>query len=252
MLVSEAGAMGPVAYTTLVIPSILAATAGFMVVFVVAGQVFLDVYEVAAFDVEVLDFLIAVPLGVLGAVLAACVGLSFMTMKRVSAPLVRFQVARSTVGGLVLGLIAFAFPLTLFSGSDQLGVAIDDAETLGAGLLLAVVVAKILSLALSVSMGFIGGVIFPMIFIGGTAGTALHQLIPDLPQGLAISCLYVAVPAASARIPFTMLVLAAISLTLGSPAAAAPAGLAGIVSYVLVSGLRKPPPQQSDEAPAAG
>jgi len=252
MLVSEAGAMGPVAYTTLVIPSILAATAGFMVVFVVAGQVFLDVYEVAAFDVEVLDFLIAVPLGVLGAVLAACVGLSFMTMKRVSAPLVRFQVARSAIGGLVLGLIAFAFPLTLFSGSDQLGVAIDDAETLGAGLLLAVVVAKILSLALSVSMGFIGGVIFPMIFIGGTAGTALHQLIPDLPQGLAISCLYVAVPAASARIPFTMLVLAAISLTLGSPAAAAPAGLAGIVSYVLVSGLRKPPPQQSDEAPAAG
>jgi H+/Cl- antiporter ClcA len=252
MLVSEAGAMGPVAYTRLVIPSILAATAGFMVVFVVAGQVFLDVYEVTAFDVEVLDFLIAVPLGVLGAVLAACVGLSFMTMKRVSAPLVRFQVARSTIGGLVLGLIAFAFPLTLFSGSDQLGVAIDDAETLGAGLLLAVVVAKILSLALSVSMGFIGGVIFPMIFIGGTAGTALHQLIPDLPEGLAISCLYVAVPAASARIPFTMLVLAAISLTLGSPAAAAPAGLAGIVSYVLVSGLRKPPPQQSEEASASG
>ena len=74
-------------------------------------------------------------------------------------------------------------------------------------------------------------------------------MIPDLPEGLAVSCLFVAVPAASARIPFTMLVIAAISLTLGSPAAAAPAGLAGIVSYVLVSGLRKPPPQASADAP---
>ena len=214
-----------------------------------AGQVFLDVYEVTAFEVEVWDFIVAVPLGILGAVLAAGVGLSFMSMKRISMPLARHQVARSTIGGLVLGVIAFAFPLTLFSGNDRLGVAIDDAEKLAAGLLFAVVVAKILSLSISVSMGFIGGVIFPMIFIGGTAGATLHQLIPGLPEGLAVSCLYVAVPAASARIPFTMLVLAAISLTLGSPAAAAPAGLAGIVSYVLVSGLRTPPQQASAGAP---
>jgi hypothetical protein len=77
-----------------------------------------------------------------------------------------------------------------------------------------------------------------MIFMGGTAGAALHQMFPDLPEGLAVSCLFVAVPAASARIPFTMLVIAAISLTLGSPAAATPAGLAGVVSYILVSGMR--------------
>ncbi|MDX2380706.1 MAG: chloride channel protein [Acidimicrobiia bacterium] len=238
MLVSEAGAIVPGAYTSLVIPSILAATMGFLVVFVVGGQVFLGIYEVAPFEVEVWDFVIAVPLGILGAVLAAAIGMTLMLSKKVTAPLVRFPVGRSVIGGFVLGLIAFAFPLTLFSGSAQLAVSIDDAETLGAGFLLAIVLAKIVALALSISTGFIGGVIFPMIFIGGTTGAALHQIFTDLPEGLAISCLFVAVPAASARIPFTMLVIAAISLTLASPAAGAPAGLAGVVSYILVSGLR--------------
>ncbi|MGI9646496.1 MAG: chloride channel protein [Ilumatobacteraceae bacterium] len=249
MLVSEAGAMGPVAYTTLMIPSILAATLGFLITFVVGGQVFLDVYVVEPFEVEVWDFIVAVPLGMFGALLAVGVGLTMMVTKRVSAPMVRHGIARSTIGGLLLGLIAFTLPLTLFSGSEQLGVAIADAETLGAGLLFAVVIAKMLALALSVSTGFIGGVIFPMIFIGGTAGVALHQMFPDLPEALAVSCLFVAVPAASARIPFTMLVLAAISLTLGSPAAGAPAGLAGVVSYVLVSGLRRPPAAEATASP---
>ena len=252
MLVSEAGAIAPGAYSSLVIPSILAATMGFLVVFLVGGQVFLDVYEVAAFEVDIWDFLLAVPLGILGAVLAAALGITVMLMRKLTEPLARYQVGRSVIGGLVLGAVAFAFPLTLFSGSDQLAVSIDDAETLGAGLLVAIVLAKMLALAVSVSTGFIGGVIFPMIFIGGTAGAALHQIFTDLPEGLAVSCLFVAVPAASARIPFTMLVIAAISLTLGSPAAAAPAGLAGVVSYILVSGMRHAPQQASEDALESG
>ena len=252
MLISEAGAIAPGAYTSLVIPSILAATMGFLVVFLVGGQVFLDVYDVAAYEVDVWDFVLAVPLGILGAVFAAALGITVILMRKVTEPLARYQVGRSVIGGLVLGAVAFAFPLTLFSGSDQLAVSIDDAETLGAGLLLAIVLAKMFALAVSVSTGFIGGVIFPMIFIGGTAGAALHQIFTDLPEGLAVSCLFVAVPAASARIPFTMLVIAAISLTLGSPAAAAPAGLAGVVSYILVSGMRNAPQEASEDAPESG
>jgi H+/Cl- antiporter ClcA len=249
MLVSEAGAIAPGAYTSLMIPSIVAATMGFLVVFLIAGQVFLDIYDVATYEVDVWDFLLAIPLGIFGAVLAAALGITMMLTKKLTKPLERYQVGRSVIGGLVLGALAFAFPLTLFSGSAQLAVSIDDADTLGAVLLLAIVLAKIVALAVSVSTGFIGGVIFPMIFMGGTAGAALHQMFPDLPEGLAVSCLFVAVPAASARIPFTMLVIAAISLTLGSPAAAAPAGLAGVVSYILVSGMRGARGDAAEETP---
>ncbi len=252
MLVSEAGAIAPGAYTSLIIPSILAATMGFLVVFLVGGQVFLDIYDVTPYDVDVWDFLLAVPLGIVGAAFAALLGITVMLTKKLMKPLGRYQVGRSVIGGVVLGAVAFAFPLTLFSGSDQLAVSIDDAETLGAGLLLAIVLAKIVAVALSMSTGFIGGAIFPMIFIGGTAGAALHQIFTDLPEGLAVSCLFVAVPAASARIPFTMLIIAAISLTLGSPAAAAPAGLAGVVSYILVSGMRHVRVEVPDSARGSG
>ena len=46
---------------------------------------------------------------------------------------------------------------------------------LGAGLLIAVVFAKILVFALCEATGFVGGPFLVMLFIGGTAGTAAHS-----------------------------------------------------------------------------
>ena len=43
--------------------------------------------------------------------------------------------------------------------------------------------------------GSIGGPIFPALFIGGTAGVAVHQIFPSVPLGLAFTCLFAAVPA---------------------------------------------------------
>ena len=56
-----------------------------------------------------------------------------------------------------------------------------------------------------------------------------------------VVCLLAAVPGAVARIPFTLGAIAAMSLTLGGPEQAAPAFLAAITSYVLVTGLKQPP-----------
>ena len=63
-----------------------------------------------------------------------------------------------------------ALPLTLFTGTDQLTTVIHDGAVLGAGLLIAVVFAKILVFALCEATGFIGGPFLVMLFIGGTAG----------------------------------------------------------------------------------
>jgi chloride channel protein, CIC family len=49
-----------------------------------------------------------------------------------------------------------ALPLTLFTGTDQLTTVIHDGAELGAGLLIAVVFAKILVFALCEATGFIG------------------------------------------------------------------------------------------------
>jgi H+/Cl- antiporter ClcA len=92
----------------------------------------------------------------------------------------------------VFGLVGVALPLTLFTGSDQLKTVLKDAGTLGVGLLIAVVIAKLLTFAVSQESGFVGGPIFPALFIGGTAGVIVHQVIPGVPLGLAFTCLLAA------------------------------------------------------------
>ena len=55
-----------------------------------------------------------------------------------------------------------------------------------------------LTFAVSEGSGFVGGPIFPSLFIGGTAGVLVHQVIPGVPLGLAFTCLLAAVPGALA------------------------------------------------------
>ena len=75
----------------------------------------------------------------------------------------------------MFGLIGVALPLTLFTGSDQLKRVLQDAGTLGLGLVVAILLAKILAFAVSIGSGFVGGPIFPVLFIGGTTGVAVNE-----------------------------------------------------------------------------
>ena len=62
---------------------------------------------------------------------------------------------------------------------------------------MAILLGKMLSFAVSQGSGFVGGPIFPALFIGGTAGVLVHQVIPGVPLGLAFTCLLAAVPGPS-------------------------------------------------------
>ena len=95
-------------------------------------------------------------------------------MTKLAAPLGKRTILRSALGGIAFGLVGVALPLTLFTGTDQLTTVIRDGTALGAGLLIAVVFAKIFVFALCEATGFIGGPFLVMLFIGGTAGTATH------------------------------------------------------------------------------
>lgn len=49
--------------------------------------------------------------------------------------------------------------------------------------------------AVSSATGFIGGRIFPILFIGGTTGIIVNEVIPDMPLGLPFACMLGPVPA---------------------------------------------------------
>jgi hypothetical protein len=78
------------------------------------------------------------------------------------------------------------------------------------------VIAKMLTIAISLGSGFVGGPVFPSLFIGGTAGVFVHQVTPGIPLGLAVTCLLAAVPGALVSAPFAMVLAAAFLTQIGA------------------------------------
>ena len=82
---------------------------------------------------------------------------------------------------------------------------------------ISILLAKMLTYAVSQASGFVGGPIFPALFIGGTAGVMVHQAIPAVPLGLAFSCLLPTVLGSLvAAAPFSMVLLAAFLTRVGA------------------------------------
>jgi H+/Cl- antiporter ClcA len=222
-------------YHRVVAPSLVGSIFGFFVVWSFVGATFLDVFSVPPYEVEIWHFGVAVVLGVVGAFLSRLLGATVFVLR---GWLTRIPntIARAGLGGLAIGIIGVCFPLTLGSGKAQLPEMINQADSLGVWLLLAVVLAKIIAMAVSLATGFIGGPVMPTLFIGGAAGVATHVIIPDLPLALTLSCLLVAVPGASIKAPFAMALLASLTVGLGA-IAVAPAGVAVVTAYLVTTGL---------------
>jgi H+/Cl- antiporter ClcA len=217
------------------IPTVVASTLGFAVLYPVLGHTFLGIYKLPAYDLKVWHMFAAVGVGVMCAVVAVLTGVTMKVFARVAEGARSNPVALATAGGVVIGVVAYLLPLTLFSGSADLKVVVDKGPALGVGLLIAVVLAKMITFAASVATGFIGGAVFPMLFIGGTAGMALHAVIPGIPAGLAVPAAMAAVPGAAVPIPFSLIAIVGFAVTLGA-ANVAPIGIAVLTSYLLVVG----------------
>jgi H+/Cl- antiporter ClcA len=125
----------------------------------------------------------------------------------------------------------------MFSGSDQLKTVLTDAGTLGLGLLVAILIAKMLTFAVSQGSGFVGGPIFPSLFIGGTAGVLVHQVFPSVPLGLAFSCLLAAVPGSVVPASFSMVLMAAFLTQVGA-IQTAPILIAVITALLTMEGVK--------------
>jgi len=94
-----------------------------------------------------------------------------------------------------------------------------------------------LTFGVSQGSGFVGGPIFPSLFIGGTAGVIVHQVIPGVPLGLAFTCLLAAIPGSLAAAPFAMVLLAAFLTQVGA-LQTAPILIAVITSFLTMQGVK--------------
>jgi H+/Cl- antiporter ClcA len=88
----------------------------------------------------------------------------FRIIGKLLNPLEHYRILLSTLGGLSIGLIAFAFPQTLFFSETQIQAVIETGASLGVGMLIAIAIAKMFAISFTLHSGFLGGFIFPLFF----------------------------------------------------------------------------------------
>ncbi len=216
-----------------ILPQLIAATVAFAVFFGVVGTTFLNSFAVPVEDFSSWQLLIGAGLGIIASFLMILFVVIVKAVEVVSAK-VPNRYVRGGVGGATVGLIAVALPLTVGAGNDQLSTVIDQLASISAWLLVAVLLGKMVAMAVSLAAGFIGGNVLPMLFVGGTAGVIIHLLIPDIPYAIAVGSMLAAVPGATIKAPIGLTFIAVLAVGLG-PLTAAPVAIAVATAYLLTA-----------------
>lgn len=217
--------------------SVVASSVSLGLYFAIAGSVFLGLYDVPQYDYEDWHLLAGVGLGLLSAVVVLVTLGVAAAAKQLLGGLKLPPVLLPVLGGLLFGLVGVMLPLTNFTGSDQLGTVLSEASTLGTGLLIAILFGKMITFAVSSATGFIGGPIFPILFLGGTSGIIVNQIFPDIPLALAFTCMLAALPGSIVSAPFSMVLLTAILTQVGA-LQTSPILIAVATSFLTISGLK--------------
>ena len=171
-------------------------------------------------------------LGIIGAGLAVMFIAIFRIIGKLLKPLEPNRILLATAGGLTIGLIAFAFPQTLFFSEAQIQTVIETGASLGVGMLIAIAVAKMFAISFTLHSGFLGGFIFPLFFIGANAGYAVSLAVPQVHPTVGMVCLMAAVNVAVTKTPVsTSIILSVLSGTAMLPVIA----ISSFVSFVLTS-----------------
>ena len=236
VMTSELSPMPKRAYVAAFIPQFLAATVGFVFFFGITGTQMLDSFAVEGYVFDAWHLVAAIPLGFISAMILLLYVALRRLVGRVGELLPNVYVKAVLLGSLV-GIVAYAVPLTATGGSPQLVYEIEHASSLGLGLLVLVLLAKMVAVALSQEAGFLGGIVFPILFIGGTSGLIINAAIPEIPAGLAVACMLASVPGAIIAAPVSFALIGAGTVGLGVEAIA-PIGIAVITAYVTTSALR--------------
>ncbi|MAF49252.1 MAG: chloride channel protein [Rhodospirillaceae bacterium] len=165
-------------------PIVIASVVGTIVSRVVFGDFpAFDIHEqsLASF----LEFPAVIGLGVLSGIMAIMFMRATMLTEDSAAKLPGPSWTRPAIGGFVVGLVAIVFPQILGVGYEATGLALQGQFPLA--LLIALVVVKTFTTAISIGTGFGGGVFPPSLMIGamlgGAYGIVATSIFPELSSG---------------------------------------------------------------------
>jgi H+/Cl- antiporter ClcA len=134
-----------------------------------------------------MDLLYGVPLGLIGGAVGLLFMLSLKRLQQLFQPLKQHVVLRGLIGGLALGIIGAALPLTLFSGEEGTLDLITQAAEIGVVMLIVLGLAKLFAASLLLATGWKGGYIFPIMFASVAMGLAVNLLFPAIPVAVTVA-----------------------------------------------------------------
>lgn len=117
---------------------------------------------------------------------------------------------RPLVGGLLVGLVGLVFPRALGVGYDNIAGLL--AGRFAPGLALGILVWKLAAWSLSLGSGTSGGVLAPVLMVGGAAGALVGQLVQGwsgIPPGMMALVFMAALFGAAVRAPLAAVLFAA-------------------------------------------
>jgi H+/Cl- antiporter ClcA len=114
---------------------------------------------------------------------------------------------KTTIGGIALGIIVFYLPITRYFGHHEITQLLTAEYSVQ--LLIAILIFKIIAIALTVTSGWRGGFIIPLFFCGATLGLIIHQFVPSISLSLTIVSCMAAINACVTRTPMSTTILLA-------------------------------------------
>ncbi|WP_439490558.1 chloride channel protein [Algoriphagus sp.] len=197
-----------VEYYRAIIPALVASCFSYFVFALVIHLGLGPVWDLSAYEYSgVFDFVYAVLFALAGAALGWIFIFSTKFFKSVFDKRPFPIYIKTLVGGILLGIIAYYFPLTRYFGHHEInGLLTGD---LSLTLLLGILVFKIIAISITVTSGWRGGFIIPLFFVGATLGLIIHQLFPAINLTLAIVSCMAAINACVTRTPMSTTILLA-------------------------------------------
>lgn len=195
-------------YYKAIIPALVASSFSYIVFALIIHLGLGPIWNLSTYEYSgVFDFAYAV----LFAVAATAIGWGFIYCTKFFKSIFEKRklpiYIKTTIGGLLLGTIAFYFPLTRYFGHHEINELL--LQDLSVKLLLAILVFKIIAIAITVTSGWRGGFIIPLFFVGTTLGLVLHHIFPEVSLTLTVISCMAAVNACVTRTPMSTTILLA-------------------------------------------
>ncbi|HEA31474.1 MAG TPA: chloride channel protein [Leeuwenhoekiella sp.] len=197
-----------VEYYRAIIPALVASCFSYIVFALIIHLGLGAVWDLSAYEYSGLfDFGYAIVFGILGTIIAWIFIYCTKSFKKIfdHRPLPIY--IKTLIGGVLLGVIAYYFPLTRYFGHHEINALLD--QRLSITVLFGILVFKIIAIAITVTSGWRGGFIIPLFFVGATLGLIIHYFFPSTNLTLAIISCMAAINSCATRTPMSTTILLA-------------------------------------------